>query len=207
MSRLSVDLHRFLFEEERSPKVCLADVLDIGGERIFGFVFALLGLILALPFPIPGHAIPIGFIILVLAIQLIVGAKTPWLPKGLIQKPIPLETVQGVMKKGIPWLERIEILSRPRMTYICTGFTGRIAIGIALTIMALFIMVPLPVFNTVAGFGVLITGLGLLDDDGVICLAGLVVCGISAAVCASLLIGIVWGGSSMLDLFKHKLGH
>jgi len=207
VAQLSADLHRFFFEEEPPPQVTLADVLKIGGERIFGFVFALLGLILALPFPVPGHAIPIGFIILVLAVQLMFGAKSPWLPKGLVNKPIALETVQGVIKQGIPWLQRIEVFSRPRMTYICTGITGRIVIGLALTIMAIFIMVPLPGLNTIAGFGVLITGFGLLDDDGAICLSGLVVCLIAAIICGSILVALLVGGSSILDLIKTKLGH
>ena len=207
MARLSTDLQRFLFEEERPPQVTLADVLTIGGERIFGFVFALLGLILALPFPIPGHAIPIGFIILVLAVQLAFGAKSPWMPKGIVNKPIALDTVRDVMKKGIPWLMRIEVISRPRLTYICTSVTGRIVIGIALTIMAIFIMVPLPGLNTIAGVGVLITGFGLLDDDGAICIAGLVVCLIAAIICGSILYALIWGGSSILDGIKYKQGH
>jgi hypothetical protein len=207
VAQLSTDLHRFFFEEEPPSQVTLADVLKIGGERIFGFVFALLGLILALPFPVPGHAIPIGFIILVLAVQLMFGAKSPWLPKKLVNKPIALETVQGVIKQGIPWLQRIEVFSRPRMTYICTGITGRIVIGLALTIMAIFIMVPLPGLNTIAGFGVLITGFGLLDDDGAICLSGLVVCLIAAIICGSILVALLVGGSSILDVIKTKLGH
>src|SRR5919202_1591840 len=101
MDRLSVELHHYFFVEERPTQVTLADVLNIGGERIFGLVFALLGLILALPLPLFGLTRPIGFLILVSAVQLAVGAKSPWIPKGWVNKPIALKSVQAVMKQGI----------------------------------------------------------------------------------------------------------
>lgn len=198
MDRLSVELHYYFFVEERPTQVTLADVLKIGKERIFGLVFALLGSILALPFPVPGLSILVGFIILVGSVQLAVGAKSPWMPKGLINKPIALKTVQGVMKQGIPWLRRIEMFSRPRLLYIFSSFTGRFAMGIALAIAAVFIMIGLPGLRSLAGVGILMTGLGLVVDDGAICLMGVAVCIFADLIGASSAIALVMGGSSIL---------
>ncbi len=176
MSKLSVELQRHFFSEERSAQVTLASILDLAGERVFGFLFVLLALPSALPVPAPGYSIPFGILLLVLAIQLIIGRQRPWFPKKWLNHPIPLEKVQGFIKAGLPWLQKIELISRPRLRAICTSFIGRVLIGCAIALMAISMMVPIPLTNTLPAIGVFITGFGLLDDDGAISLAGLVVC-------------------------------
>jgi hypothetical protein len=42
--------------------------------------------------------------------------------------------------------------------------------------MALSMMIPIPGTNTLPAMGIFVTGFGLLDDDGAISLAGLVLC-------------------------------
>lgn len=80
MARLSNELQRFFFEEERPSQVKLADILLLAGERIFGFLFVILSLPSALPVPAPGYSVPFGILIFLLAMQLLVGSKSPWLP-------------------------------------------------------------------------------------------------------------------------------
>ncbi|MDY7022894.1 MAG: exopolysaccharide biosynthesis protein, partial [Cyanobacteriota bacterium] len=166
MSKLSVELQRYFFEEERDPKVTLADILDLAGERVFGFLFVLLALPSALPVPAPGYAAPFGFVLFLLAVQLMMGAKRPWFPKGWLRRPIELEKVQGFLKKGLPWLQKVELVSRPRLTFICTSFPGRFIIGLAIALMSISMMIIIPGTNTLPAIGIFITGFGLLDDDG-----------------------------------------
>ncbi|ERT09292.1 exopolysaccharide synthesis, ExoD family protein [Lyngbya aestuarii BL J] len=188
MSKLSVELQRYFFNEERNPQVTLADILDIGGERVFGFLFVLLALPSALPVPAPGYSVPFGILLLVLAVQLIVGAKQPWFPQGWLNRPIDLKTVQGFLKGGIPWLQKIELVSRPRLSFICTSFPGRILIGLAIALMSISMMIPIPGTNTLPAIGIFITGFGLLDDDGAISLGGLVVCAIGLTLSTLILV-------------------
>lgn len=188
MSKLSVELQRYFFDEERNPQVTLADILDIAGERVFGFLFVLLALPSALPVPAPGYSIPFGILLLVLAVQLIVGANRPWFPKGWLNRPIDVKTVRGFLKGGIPWLQKIELISRPRLSFVCTSFPGRIVIGLAIALMSISMMIPIPGTNTLPAIGIFITGFGLLDDDGAISLGGLVVCAMGATLSALILI-------------------
>lgn len=205
MARLSVELHRYFFEEERSEGVILADIILLAGERIFGFLFVLLALPSALPVPAPGYSIPFGVVIFILASQLIAGAKRPWLPQRVMSHPIALSKVQGILKTGIPWLEKIELFSRPRLTYICTSLPGRVIIGGAIALMAVSMLIPIPGTNTLPAIGVFVTGFGLLDDDGMISLAGLVLCVMGFVLSASILIGVWFGGTSLLDLIRNWL--
>jgi hypothetical protein len=189
MAKLSAELQRvFLNEERDKSQVTLAEIWELAGERTFGFLFVLLSLPSALPVPAPGYAIPFGVVMLLLAAQLIVGAQYPWLPAKWKQKSVQLQKVQGFLKKGIPWLRRIELLSRPRMSYICTSIPGRTIIGLAIALMSLSMMIPIPGTNTLPSMGIFITGFGLLDDDGAIALGGLVVCLLGLTLASAILI-------------------
>ena len=198
MSRLSVELERYFFEEERSPKVTLADILQLAGDRVFGFLFVVLSLPSALPVPAPGYSIPFGFAMLLLAVQLIFGAQHPWFPKRMLKGAIALKKVRGVVKAGLPWLRRIEAISRPRLSYLCTSLPGRVAIGMTIALMSISMMIPVPGTNTLPAMGVFILGFSLLEDDGAIALAGLTF----SALAASVSIGIIVAGVSILDLLK-----
>lgn len=205
MARLSTELQRFFFEAAPPPQVTLNQLLILAEERIFGFLFVLLSLPSALPVPAPGYSIPFGILIFLLAVQLIAGAKRPWLPQRLANYSMELKQVQGVLKAGIPWLKRIEALSRPRLTYICTSLPGRVTIGTAIALMAISMMIPIPGTNTLPAIGIFVTGFGLLEDDGAISLGGLVICLIAGILSTSIMIALFIGGSSLLDLLKSWL--
>jgi hypothetical protein len=206
MARLSQELQRYFLEEERPSQVTLADILLLAKERIFGFLLVILSLPSALPIPAPGYSVPFGILIFILAVQLIIGAKTPWLPQKMMNKPLKLETVQGFLKAGIPWLRRIEAIARPRLSYICITLPGRVTIGCAIALMAISMMIPIPGTNTLPAMGIFVTGFGLLEDDGAISLGGLVLCLMGAILTTSILFALMWGGSSLLDIIKTWLG-
>ncbi len=117
-----------------------------------------------------------------------------------------LTTVQGFLKAGIPWLKRIEAIARPRLSYICTTLPGRVTIGVAIALMAISMMIPIPGTNTLPAMGVFVTSFGLSEDDGAISLGGLVMCVLGAVLTTSILVALVWGGSSLLDIIKTWLG-
>ncbi|MGF1491923.1 MAG: exopolysaccharide biosynthesis protein [Microcoleaceae cyanobacterium] len=188
MAKLSAELQNYFFAEDCPKEVTLASVLDLAGERVFGFLFVLLSLPSALPIPAPGYSIPFGILMLLLAVQLIVGRQQPWLPQSWLDRPIALTTVQGFIKSGIPLLRKIELFSRPRLTPICTSVLGRIIIGCAIALMSLSMMVPIPGTNTLPAFGIFVTGFGLLDDDGAVSLAGLVICALGLTLTSAILL-------------------
>lgn len=202
MAKLSVELQRYFFEEERPAKVTLTEILQLAGERVFGFLFVILALPSALPVPAPGYSTPFGFVLFLLAVQLISGRKLPWLPAKVSNHPMELNQVQGVIKAGLPWLRRIEMITRPRLSYICTSLPGRVTMGIAIALMGISMMIPIPGTNTLPAMGIFVTGFGLIEDDGAISLGGLVLCLMGGILSASILIALLVGGTSLLDLIK-----
>ncbi|QOV22001.1 exopolysaccharide biosynthesis protein [Anabaenopsis elenkinii] len=206
MARLSQELQRYFFDDHRSPQVTLAEIMLLAKERVFGFLLVILSLPSALPVPAPGYSIPFGILIFLLAVQLMMGAKIPWFPAQMLNHPMKLGTVQRFLQAGIPWLQRIEAVARPRLTYICTTLPGKITIGMAVALMAISMMIPVPGTNTLPAVGVFVTSFGLLEDDGVISLGGLIICLFGAILSISIFLAVIWGGSSLVDLLKTWLG-
>ncbi|WP_164920979.1 exopolysaccharide biosynthesis protein [Thermosynechococcus vestitus] len=211
MAKLSTDLERTFLSPVPSPSdeevltqqlVSLADILQLAGERTFGFLLAVLSLPSALPIPAPGYATPFGIVLLLLGWQLLVGASTPWLPPQLLKRTMPRSQIQKIVRTALPWLRRIELISRPRLRSICTTRSGRLGLGVAVSLMAISMILPIPGTNTIPAMGIFTIGFGLLDDDGLISLAGVVISLIGLAVTTSILIALAWGGNSLLDLLK-----
>ncbi len=202
MARLSAELQREFLETDRDATVTLQDLMAIAGERAFGFLFVVLALPSALPVPAPGYSIPFGIVLFLLAAQLVAGAKQPWVPQRFAKHSVPLSNVQAFLKTGLPWLQRIESVARPRLLPVCTTAIGRIVIGCTIALMAISMMIIIPGTNTLPAIGIFVTGFGLLEDDGAISLGGLVLCILGAVVSISILIAVFWGGASLLDLFK-----
>lgn len=204
MAKLSAELQRYFLNAPASAAtaheaaaakvavsggdVTLNELLALGGERTFGFLFVLLSLPSALPVPAPGYSIPFGIVMLFLALQLIAGRDQPWLPESWRDRGFERSKVAGFITKGLPWLRKIEAVSRPRLSIICTSPVGRLVLGVAISLMALCMMIPIPGTNTLPAIGIFVIGFGLLDDDGAISLAGLTICTLALGLVASIFI-------------------
>ncbi|MBZ8182372.1 exopolysaccharide biosynthesis protein [Oscillatoria salina] len=204
--KLSQELERYFFQEERQTYVKLGDIFSLAGERLFGFLFVILALPSALPIPAPGYSIPFGILIFLLAIQLVAGRQRPWLPTKMMNRSMTISQAQGFVKAGIPWLKRIEAIARPRMSYLCASFPGRVIIGIAIALMSISMMIPIPLTNTLPAIGIFVTGFGLLEDDGAISLGGLIVCLLGGILTCLILILGLEVVEAFLDFLKNWLG-
>lgn len=66
-------------------------------------------------------------------------------------------------------------------------------------------MIPIPGTNTPPTMGIFVTGFGFIEDDGAISLGGLVLCLMGGILSSSILIALLEGGTSLLDLIKDWL--
>jgi hypothetical protein len=63
-------------------------------------------------------------------------------------------------------------------------------------------MIPIPGTNTLPAIAIFVTGFGLLDDDGAISLAGMLLSLCGATLTLSILYALAVGGTSIYDWFK-----
>jgi hypothetical protein len=127
----------------------------------------------ALPVPAPGYSIPFGIILALLAGQIILGRKIPWLPEWVLRISFKRSFMEKMVPAGIAFLTRTEALVRPRFHW----FSGRLLQllpALLVIVMASFMMIPIPGTNTAPAMVIFLIGLGLSQNDGlVLCLSSL----------------------------------
>ena len=97
----------------------------------------------------------------------------------------------------------VEHFSHRRLTGLVRAPATRVLIGLVICALACAMLLPIPGTNTVPAFGIFLIGFSLLEDDGVLLLAG-ILCSL-AAVFISLLI-VFFGYKTYLWLKDAVLG-
>ncbi len=138
------------------------------GRRAFGMLLFVAALPAFIPIPIGGALS--GPLVVLIAAQLLVGLRRPWLP-GFIARRGPKRQALARFERTVdPWLGRLEHLVRPRLTVIldqrlATAFTGAL-----LLLLGVLLSLPIPLTNYVFGGIVLLFALALLERDGALML-------------------------------------
>ena len=150
-------------------------------DRAFALLVVLLGLPNCLPMPPP---IPLvcGLLLALVAAQLAAGRPTPWLPRALLRRSIPQQDVSRAVARALPVLQRLERWSKPRMTFLETPLALRL-IGFLLIAFAIGLLVAAPVIGQIPlGIAVCLVGLGLVERDGIVIVAGMLVGAVGVAL-------------------------
>lgn len=177
----------------RDQAVTVGELADRAAERGFGLLMVLLALPTMIPVLLPGTAAFIGFLYILLAVQMLIGLRVPWLPARVRKYHLSLGTVQALQQRAVPFMRRIERLSRPRWLTAEALVTRLVAVVVLLLGIVLFS--PLPFLNTIPALTVLVLGIGLLNRDGIFLLLGL-------AMAAGVLTAAVYGAGTLIALYN-----
>jgi hypothetical protein len=178
------------------PKT-LGSLIDAFGEGSFAIVFVLLMAVPALPLPTGGVTHVFEVITMLLALELIVGRRTVWLPERWRR----LELAGGTREKFIStllrrirWLERF---SRPRARWLFGHRLSGSVFGLAVLGLAVtaFLAPPFSGLDTLPSLGVVVLALGYLLADVVLASVGAVIGVIGVA-------SVIFLGSIAVKAFK-----
>jgi hypothetical protein len=192
--RVSEELEHWLRGEE--PKT-LGSLIDVFGERSFAIVFVLLMAVPALPLPTGGVTHVFEVITMLLALELIVGRRTIWLPARWRRLQIGGESKEkfiGALLRRIRSLERI---SRPRGRWLfghrlSGSLFGLVALGLSLTA---FLAPPFSGLDTLPSIGLVVLALGYLMTDVLVVALGASIGVIGVA-------SVIFLGSIAVKFFK-----
>ncbi len=189
-SHVSATLDR-LVEEHPEPNLTVGQLL----LSLEGRAIPLLILFLALPNivgvgTIPGVSTLFGLPQMILAMQLVVGRRQPWLPKRALSVSLTKGELRRILDKARPWLSRVERRLRPRFTALTTPGAER-ALGVLLLILATVVALPIPGANNLPSVAMAVISLGLLAFDGIFVMGGVVI-GLVSLVVATAVIGAAW---------------
>lgn len=159
----------------KQPKTL--DSLDrVFQDKSFAITFLILMIFPALPLPTGGITHVFEIIVMLLCLELIVGIRTPWLPKKwkhmhlgktLTGKVIP------TMMRWIRWLER-HSTTRGRWIFRAPLFQQLTGIIIFILTLSAFLAPPFSGLDTLPSLGVVVISLAIILDDALMFLAGMV---------------------------------
>lgn len=167
-----------LAERKDSSKVSIRCIREALADRSLATFLVLSGLINLLPFP-PPSTLVLGIPIIAIALQMIAGRKTVWLPEYFLNLSINDEAFAKFTTKIVPWLRKLETIVRPRFwPFPSAPFAERVVgfIGLAL---GMFVFIPLPMTNWIPALAVAVCGLALSERDGLWLSIGTIVGGAS----------------------------
>jgi hypothetical protein len=150
--------------------ISVAELVEAFGPRAFGAILLIFAAACALPLP-PGSSTLLGAPLVLLAPQVAVGRRAPWLPKRVRDRTMATAQLRQVAGKIIPALEKVEKVSRPRFGFLF-GPVGDRVIGTLCTLLSLVLILPIPLGNVLPAIAVSLLSLALVTRDGVLALAG-----------------------------------
>jgi len=175
-------------ENFRSERVRVRDITASLGQRSFGFILLIFALPNSLPIiGIPGVSTITGLPMLFVAAQMALGHQRVYLPRWIADSSLATTDFQALIRKVSPWLQRIEKLMTPRITFLTLGNAERWLGGFCV-LLAFLLALPIPLGNLLPALGILFIALGLIESDGVCVLVGIAI-GIGAWIFLS---GLIW---------------
>jgi hypothetical protein len=162
---------RRLWRKRRVPSyLTVGEIIDRTSHAGFGF---LLGFLALISIPFFGLSTPFGLAIAFVAGQMALGRKRPWLPRNIRRRHVSLVTLNWLSTRVARWTAGLEKAIRPRLGLFVRG-PFWIACGAAIMIQGLGLALPMPLpgSNWIFVFPVMVYGIGLLEDDGVLIMAG-----------------------------------
>jgi len=157
--------------EERS--VSVQALLNAIGARAFGPMILAIGLFAISPITyIPGTTWASSLAALLIAGQLAIGWKTPWLPKGALEATFSTQLLLKSARLMRPWATRVDRLVKPRLAFLAAPpFANLFAVLCVLAALTCFPLGLIPFAPTAPSFAIALIGLGLTAKDGVVLLA------------------------------------
>jgi len=166
--------------ERPEPTISVSELMEMFGGRALGALLLVFGLACTLPLP-PGGTTIFGAPLVLLAPQLVIGNRAPWLPRGVRERTVATVHLKQGLPKALVWLERVEAVSRPRL-HLLFGAVGERLIGLVCTALALVLILPIPLGNILPAVAVSVLSLALVQRDGALALFGYLLAALSGSV-------------------------
>ena len=163
-----IDTH---FGSDQESEITIRAMVTSFGERAFGFLLLVFALICIIPIPVPGIHMFLSIPIFYLSVQQMTGRHVVWFPDKILDAKIPRHAFENISARAIPWIIKIEAISKPRLEFLTQGFFFCF-FGAVIFYITAFLAIPLPLTNLVPAIGIALMALGLLNRDGLALLIG-----------------------------------
>jgi len=194
--RFSQDI-KLLLERLANQPLTLADIMAETSERSFSLVIGLLVLPFLFPMP-PGSTGPLGLGCLLLAVQMALGRRSPWLPKKIARFKFPRWFALQLLKnlKRFTWV--VEKIARPRLLKLVESPQIWRLNGLCIAWLTLLLISPVPFTNPIPTVGILLFVVATLEADGLLMCISYVVT-VLITLFFGFIIYVLWQAPSLIQ--------
>jgi len=158
-------------------KVSLGDLLDNAGHATYGPLLLVPALVALSPLGgIPGVGPVCGTILVLLAVQILFGRRSPWLPGVLLRWSFDRSRLAKTVRSTRDWVRRIDALIGPRWTALTRPpFVQIVAVAIVFLALSFYPLEFIPFATAAPAGAATLLALGLTARDGLLVVLGLAV--------------------------------
>lgn len=182
-----------------NPVVTVRAIREALADRSFATFLVITCLLNLLPLP-PGSTLVLGIPIIIVALQMVLGRETIWLPKFFLDMSLSDKSFEKMTSSIVPRLEKLERWLRPRYWPFPDNKAAERIIGTFALVIGVFVFLPIPGSNWMPALAGAICGLALSERDGKWLAIGVITGIISCSIVA---VGLILGGQFAIGLFNH----
>ncbi|MDR2077900.1 MAG: exopolysaccharide biosynthesis protein [Rickettsiales bacterium] len=165
----SLDNLRYLDDE----KISIEQILQDNHDNLYFVLFFMMALsLIPTPGPIPFISNFCGILGSLISFSLIRGKKTVYMPKFIARMAIAKRILGKIIEKINPIFIKIENGTRKRITFL-NGKKSLRFLNWFIFLLSLDLIVPIPILTFMPSIAVILIVFGLLNDDGLITAAGI----------------------------------
>lgn len=190
-----------LLEKLAEQPLSLGDILTETSERGFSLVIALLVLPFLFPHPPGLTGIP-GIACLILSLQMVLGRRSPWLPKKVAQFRFPHWFAQQLLQNLKRVTRLMEKIVRPRLLGLAESpYVWRFN-GLCISWLAVLLMLPVPMTNSIPTVGILLLAVATLEADGLVMCVSYIFTILTTLLFGFIIFALWQGSSALTNIFQ-----
>src|SRR4051794_27254186 len=155
----------------------LGGLIELFEEKSFALLFVILLGVPALPIPTGGATHVFEVIAVLLALQLVIGRQTIWLPERWRRIELAGPRQQKFLHKLTGLIRRLERLSKPRFRFLFNRRLSNNVFGLLIIVLsvAAFVAPPFSGLDTLPALAAVLLSLAILLEDVVVAVVALVI--------------------------------
>jgi hypothetical protein len=162
-------------------------------HRSFGAIMLLLAIVAM----VPVVSIAAGVLIAILAVQIVLGYKTPVFPQRLMKRPLPTRYLLPLEHYAIPLLTRLETAVRPRWPALVRA-SSRLTGVVILLLTFVLLTFPFPLSNIPPAAIIALIALAESERDGLLLSAALTLGVVLLVLVFAAVLGLIDGAEWIL---------
>jgi hypothetical protein len=172
--KVSDELERFLSGDREKTIGALIDLFE---EKSFAILFVVLLGVPALPLPTGGATHVFEVIAMLLALQLLVGARRIWLPRRWCRLELGGPRQQRFIAGLLRLVRRLERISKPRLRFLFNRRLSNVVFGLLVLggSLGAFLAPPFSGLDTLPALGVVLLSLAVLLEDALVVVVAIAV--------------------------------